>query len=69
MYNIWTTRIRVNAASRKASKELSVVPAAHDTGEDVVMGAVDAEPSASTAVPRRKIAVKVSRSLVPLCMY
>jgi hypothetical protein len=61
MYNIWTTRIRVNAASRKASKELSVAPAAQEDGGDVVMGAVDAEPSASTAAPRKKIPLKVSR--------
>ena len=69
MYNIWTTRIRVNTASRKASKELSVAPAAQDTGEDVVMGAVDPEPSASTAVPRRKIALKVRRLIASPFVY
>jgi len=41
MYNIWMMWIRVNAASRKASKELSVAPAAQEDGGDVVMGAVD----------------------------
>jgi len=59
LYNIWTTWIRMNAASRKASKEPSAAPEAQDAGEDIVMGAVDVEPSASTAVPRRKVTVKV----------
>jgi len=44
LYNIWTTWIRVNAASRKASKEPPAVPAALEDGGDVVMGTVDAEP-------------------------
>jgi len=61
MYNIWTMRICVNAASRKASKELSVAPAAQEDRGDVVMGTVDVEPSASTAAPRKKIPLKVSQ--------
>jgi hypothetical protein len=60
-YNIWTTRIRVNAASRKSTQEPSEAEGGEDDGGDVVMRAVEPGSSASAAVLRRQIHVKVSR--------
>jgi hypothetical protein len=62
-YNIWTTRIRVNSQGRKSTKEPSEVSGDEDEQGDVVMAATEPGSSASAAVSKRRIHVKVSHTL------